>query len=164
MSRFQITYAPQASPGQCRICGGAKLPLIDMQYSEDSYGAVYYCKDCIVEIANLLDYISPKQHQTLVEHCVDLTASLYSANATLVLYNHLENGLKDAGFIRMVHGSTSAGDVSDSSISDSNVIETSPVFSESVNVSAERLAESTDGEIVGSTNATQHGGKVKARI
>lgn len=164
MSRFQITYAPQASPGQCRICGGAKLPLIDMQYSEDSHGAVYYCYDCIVEVANLLDYVSPKQHQTLVEHCVDLTASLDSANAALILYNHLENGLKDAGFIRMVHSDTSTGDVSDSVISDSNVIETVPIFSGSVDVPAEGFAESTDGKIVGSTNANQHSGKVKARL
>lgn len=164
MSRFNITYAPQASPGQCRICGGAKTPLIDMQYSEDSHGAVYYCCDCIVEIANLLGYVSPKQHQTLVEHCVDLTATIDNFKATLSLYEDLENGLKNAGFIRMGYSSDSAGDVPSGLHDVQNTIETVTVFSGAVNGPAEGLTQQVDDKILGSVNANQHSGKVKARL
>ena len=61
-SRFQITNSPPASPGSCRCCGGGnKAPYIDLGYVEDWHGSVYYCHECISEMAGVMGYVDPKQ-------------------------------------------------------------------------------------------------------
>jgi hypothetical protein len=48
--RFAITHNPTLAPGQCKACGGCKTPMLDMLHTEESYGAVYYCLECIQDM------------------------------------------------------------------------------------------------------------------
>jgi hypothetical protein len=49
--RFVLVNAPQALPGACFICNGAKGPFIDTGISHQWHGAYYLCVTCITEIA-----------------------------------------------------------------------------------------------------------------
>lgn len=52
----------QFSPGCCKICGRAdSRAYVDMEYMEDFHGRVYYCYECVRQLANLLDFVTPEQ-------------------------------------------------------------------------------------------------------
>lgn len=58
--RFQFIETPVAAPGCCKCCGSAtKKFYIDTGTQEEFYGAVYYCCECIGEMANLAGFVSP---------------------------------------------------------------------------------------------------------
>ena len=101
MSRFTITYAPAALPGSCRSCGGAKTPMVDMQYQEDGHGAVYYCLECIGEVANILGYATSEQHNSLIADLQKeqlLSKKLAEVN---VQYNYIKDSMEKAGYAKL---------------------------------------------------------------
>lgn len=51
LSRFQYLQKPVMAPGHCICCGSVSKPVIDFGKSDDWYGAVYFCRDCVVEAA-----------------------------------------------------------------------------------------------------------------
>jgi len=48
---------PTLSPGQCRRCfaTGDRKWFLNMGYTEEFYGNVYYCSDCIAEMSNFIE-------------------------------------------------------------------------------------------------------------
>lgn len=56
-SRVQLLDLPVAEPGVCALCGAANKPVIDFGKQLDWYGAVYFCQDCIREIAEAIGYV-----------------------------------------------------------------------------------------------------------
>lgn len=70
---MQLTHSPQALPGCCRLCGSSsKLPLLDINYSEEFHGAIYYCKECTFNMASLFGFITPEVADTLKVTIEDL--------------------------------------------------------------------------------------------
>lgn len=58
---MQLVNRPEALPGQCKGCGAAdRGPYVDTTWSEEYYGAIYFCRDCVLEMAFLYGAISPE--------------------------------------------------------------------------------------------------------
>lgn len=56
----QVVTTLVALPGKCRMCGsGNKDWYFDTGYSEEYWGAVYYCCDCVTDIANKCNFLTP---------------------------------------------------------------------------------------------------------
>jgi hypothetical protein len=59
-----VTGTPQCLPAKCVICGtpGDKdSKFIDTGWDIDFYGVVYFCMNCIVEAASVLDFVPVDQ-------------------------------------------------------------------------------------------------------
>lgn len=98
-SKYSLTYSPQALPGSCRCCGSAiKMPMIDMGYSEEFYGAVYYCMDCINEIVGILGYVSPEAYNEAVEALTEKNVQVLNLETELLKFQTIETLLKDSGY------------------------------------------------------------------
>lgn len=67
--RIQVLDQPVAAPAICVVCkaGGGKLPqgerlkFIDFGMDIEYYGAVYFCSNCIVNVAYALGYYGPAE-------------------------------------------------------------------------------------------------------
>lgn len=60
----ELTYSPSALPGSCKSCGGSgpeKMPMVDTKTTEDFHGAVYYCRECLFDMATLFGFTLPEQ-------------------------------------------------------------------------------------------------------
>lgn len=66
-SRVTLLDLPVAAPGVCALCGSANKPVIDFGKQLDWYGAVYFCQDCIREVAEAIGYIPIEPFQKLNE-------------------------------------------------------------------------------------------------
>jgi hypothetical protein len=101
MSRFVTTTSPGALPGQCRTCGSAvKLPMVDLGYSEDYYGAVYLCIECVTEIANEFGYISPKTFENNIRYTQELETKILDLEHSETLNKALLNLITEAGYVK----------------------------------------------------------------
>lgn len=68
MSAFTLLNRPQALPGHCFKCRSSDREFfIDLMISEEFYGAVIICSECLLEMANLAGYISPDQAASMAE-------------------------------------------------------------------------------------------------
>ena len=75
---FQIVEVPQAAPAVCRACGGASKDwYLDTGHSEEYYGAVIYCCECIAYIADLCGFLIPAKKEALDQKIEELEQSLF---------------------------------------------------------------------------------------
>ena len=68
LGRFHIIEGtPPSLPGKCSVCGTTEGTFVDFGLDLDYYGVVYFCLDnCLVEMANAVDYHSPRQWKMLM--------------------------------------------------------------------------------------------------
>lgn len=63
---FQKVTSLTALPGECRVCGSSsKEWYLDTSHSEEFYGAVVYCCDCVAHMAQVCGFITPAQKAAL---------------------------------------------------------------------------------------------------
>lgn len=78
LGRFQVIVnsSPPALPGKCVVCGTTSrdISYVDFGFDLDFYGVVYFCSNCITEVAMLLNYIPPAQWQELTDSLGDVVA------------------------------------------------------------------------------------------
>lgn len=98
-ARLQRVPSPVASPGHCALCGkfehsdGFLWPQLDYEF----YGTVYFCSDCVGEMARTFGYISPKDLSTLREHIDAQNAELNTLRqAVLGLESTVDGLIADA--------------------------------------------------------------------
>jgi hypothetical protein len=67
VGKFQIIegYLP-ISPNKCMTCGKYHGTFIDFGFNDDWYGAVYFCSDCVTDMATQLGFASPSQRRALI--------------------------------------------------------------------------------------------------
>lgn len=83
-SRFRLLDRPLAIPGKCVICGAVDRPVIDTRWNIDYYGAVYFCVNCLTEVAtNMLGLVD----RNLLE---EAKVSLANSFADYIKINHLK--------------------------------------------------------------------------
>lgn len=76
-SRFILLERPLASPGKCAVCGTTSRPVIDFNFNLDWYGAVYFCIDCLTEVARVVGLVPVKDNlegerestETILNYC-----------------------------------------------------------------------------------------------
>jgi hypothetical protein len=62
--KFQLVDEPFMLPQKCAACGTQKLiPYIDFGLNIKRYGRVYFCKECLIEAANVINYTAPVSSQ-----------------------------------------------------------------------------------------------------
>jgi hypothetical protein len=67
VGKFQIIEGyPPISPNKCMTCGKYHGTFIDFGFNDDWYGAVYFCTDCISDMATQLGYCGPSQKNALI--------------------------------------------------------------------------------------------------
>ena len=64
-SRYRVVEFPTALPGHCFGCRKHKGPFIDTGIQEDFLGAIYWCHDCVAEMARNFGFITPDQAHDL---------------------------------------------------------------------------------------------------
>lgn len=58
--KFQVVTDPFMVPQSCAACNTQKIGLyIDFGLQIKRYGRVYFCKECLIEAANAINYTAP---------------------------------------------------------------------------------------------------------
>lgn len=83
-ARVQVYKHPPAAPGKCVVCGFGgdaedSRTFIDFGFDLDYYGVVYFCSNCIVEVANAIGFVSGEQYEAVAKENADLTERLIGA-------------------------------------------------------------------------------------
>ena len=101
LSRFQLV--PQVAtmaPGKCCVCGGSEKEFfVDFGFQLDFYGSVYFCNDCILEVANVLDYHGPHQWKMVKDLNEELRAENNSLRDRLETLNDLAGSVSKLGLM-----------------------------------------------------------------
>lgn len=62
--KFQLVTDPFMPPQSCASCNTQKIGLyIDFGLTIKRYGRVYFCKECLLEAANTINYTAPVSPQ-----------------------------------------------------------------------------------------------------
>lgn len=95
---FSVVTTLTALPAQCRTCGGAgKEWYLDTGYSEEFYGAVVFCCDCIAHIANVCGFITPAEAKKLGDQVTEAERALFEAKLELDGLREIKNGILKLG-------------------------------------------------------------------
>jgi hypothetical protein len=98
--RFKIVPVASAAPGVCRVCGGASKDwYIDFGYNEEFYGAVYYCCQCIEEMAHTAGFLTPALKAQLENNLKELQSENFALKVRTDGLEKALDGLHSAGFL-----------------------------------------------------------------
>lgn len=69
-ARMQRIDTPIVSPGSCAVCGKNQHPegFLDPRLDFEFFGTLYFCGDCVGDIARTFGYISPADLTRVREH------------------------------------------------------------------------------------------------
>lgn len=141
---FKVVETPQALPGVCRACGGASKDwYLDTGHSEEYYGAVYYCNECISYIADLCGFLIPAKKEALDLEIEDLRKALFKErviNAGMMEVRDAFDKLGVWDFLR--NGSGPDSDSAGSAGSGDEAVPEAPVYG---TVSLEKAGSGVDG-------------------
>ena len=99
-ARIVVHNVPPAAPGKCVVCGfGGKddRVYIDFGFDLDFYGVVYFCSECMTEVANGIGFVSADQYVRMQTENMKLHDQLRTAlderdGATHALRAYLNGG------------------------------------------------------------------------
>lgn len=95
---FTKTTTLMAAPAQCRLCGSASKPwYLDLGYSEEFYGAIVYCSDCIGHMATVCGFTTPAEKVLYEQAIEERDKKLYEQRLALDGYREIERGLNKLG-------------------------------------------------------------------
>lgn len=96
---MEIVTTPQALPGCCFICGSAtRKYYIDTGRSLDFHGAVYFCSECLTEIAHLAGFLSPEASNKLKIEFSKLETQVYELTKRETGLENAIRGMAAAGY------------------------------------------------------------------
>ncbi len=139
--RFRISDAPNALPGKCAVCGYAasgdtNQPLDHRKYVDfgldiDYYGTVYFCTDCVNELAKQLGYLLPEDADEIAAENVALHSELARLSVGLNAINSVADALTGAGWIIPgIDGNITEGEsVTEEAASDGSTADSEPTES-----------------------------------
>lgn len=98
---MKLVDTPTALPGSCKICGTGdpgRGPFLDTLTSEEYHGAVYYCRECCLEIARLFGCLPPNECQILKDTNETLQERVANQVKTIDGLERAIDGLRSAGY------------------------------------------------------------------
>lgn len=103
-ARVQLIPAPIASPGHCVICGKSEHEkgFVDPRLDFEFYGSLYFCCDCVGEIASLFNFISPEKAVMLATRLQQLEEETAIQRESLLLLEQTVDNLANYNSIRSV--------------------------------------------------------------
>lgn len=134
---MQIVNAPVALPGCCFICGAASREyFIDTGRSIEFHGAVYFCSECLTEMATAAGFLSVKNTALLKFEMEKLEARVFELTK------------KEAGLEQTVRGLVAAGYSNDNGIDSLNNSDLVIKKSENGTSGAEDYVGKGTGEVI----------------
>ena len=117
MNNFSILEYPIAAPGQCMLCGASdnREWWLDLDRSEEFYGAQYICSSCVGSIVDVCGFASPAKvtiMQTELDAARDISYELRIEN----------DGLKDIKRGLSKLGVTFLGDSGNPTVDDDSLL------------------------------------------
>lgn len=105
-SRIQLLSRPIAHPGKCVQCGAVDKEVIDTGVTIRWYGAVYFCLECITEMALALDMVPASVLKDSERAAVEVTKDYLKSNGLVAVnadkYNsalgNISSGFADLSF------------------------------------------------------------------
>lgn len=107
-SRFKIVERPFAAPGKCAVCGATEKPVVDFGFDLDWYGVVYFCLDCLTEVASTIGMV-PHEALTVLEGEFEQTLNTYLTTNKLRLITDEQYNAIAMAFGSLCHGVTGNG-------------------------------------------------------
>jgi hypothetical protein len=96
---MRLTHNPEALPGCCFICGSASREFfIDTGRTIEFHGAVYFCNECLSEIAHAAGYASPDYRKNLEIKITHMEDVIFELKTKAQGMEAALNGLVGAGF------------------------------------------------------------------
>lgn len=100
--KFVLLEAPAALPGKCTGCGRANdaRGFIDTGYDADFWGVIYYCYECVLDMASKFGFIGPDTAEKLMNKIAELQVETASQRAAILGLEETVDGLlrvRDSG-------------------------------------------------------------------
>lgn len=93
--KFVLMQAPAALPGKCTGCGTARHAngFIDTGYDADFWGVIYYCYECVLDMASKFGFIGPETADNLNKKIAELETESANQRAAILGLEHTVDGL-----------------------------------------------------------------------
>lgn len=93
--QFSIVNSPQALPGHCAGCGKPNDPhgFIDTGFDADFHGVIYYCSECIFDMASKFGYITPEMADQFKRQISELEVESAKQRAAILGLEETIDGL-----------------------------------------------------------------------
>lgn len=100
--QFTLLQAPSALPGKCTGCGRATDPrgFIDTGYDADFWGVIYYCYECVLDMASKFGFAGPDVVEQMQNRIGELEVETTSQRAAILGLEDTVDGLlrvRDSG-------------------------------------------------------------------
>lgn len=95
--RITFQLVPQASPGQCGICGNARDPngFVDPKLDFEFWGSLLFCSVCTLQMAAIFGFISPEAYEDLLAEASLVSLELSEAREKIKKLEGIIDGLTD---------------------------------------------------------------------
>lgn len=100
--QFVLMQSPGALPGKCGGCGKATEPrgFIDTGFDADFYGVLYYCYECVLDMASKFGFVTPEVVEELKRRIGELEVETTNQRAAILGLEDTVDGLlrvRDSG-------------------------------------------------------------------
>ena len=95
--RMQFHKYPPALPGKCIICqktSNGAVSFLDINWSIDDYGAVYFCTDCLTPLAHAIGFVETKSLMDAEREAAELAYALREVEDERDHYRSIVNSLR----------------------------------------------------------------------
>lgn len=94
-SRFrEVTDGAYAIPGVCLICRSSKSNMMDVDADFDYWGAVYICRDCVLEMAEKYGALSPERAKKLTDNLLKVEKILEAQTDRVISLQKVIDGFR----------------------------------------------------------------------
>lgn len=99
VGRLNILDYPVALPAECGMCGfsGQERKYLDLRLDFEDYGALIFCQDCIMSMAQMFGFIKPDQARELEARVEEAERELIQTRALLTNLGGLRVSLDALG-------------------------------------------------------------------
>lgn len=113
-SRVQVLEAPLLSPGTCAICGASSTDdnrkYIDIGWTIEFIGVVYFCTFCFTEAANALGCLTKEQAEKLEDENNKLRQRIIDFQAKEAALDDAINRLRESNILDYVSDRSTSSD------------------------------------------------------
>lgn len=96
---FRQTHSPEALPASCLFCpGSVREWYIDCEYDIEFHGAMYVCKECMLEMARKAGFYSTEETEKQRMLVVETQERNFELQKRIAGLEKAIEGLMDAGY------------------------------------------------------------------
>lgn len=139
-AKVKVLPVPVALPHKCASCGCSTnedgRAFYDFGINVNYYGVIYVCTECIVGLMNDVGWVSPAQHQAVVDKLQEVSSDNLNLRGKVVAYGNALSSAITADQLDLVGLSVDDTESSSAPVSGNRKSEPSDAKSGPANVSA----------------------------